>query len=68
MRRVALVAVLVLGVFGVFSASRSRPEAVSPFFTQLAPPGAPFVPTGQFVTSTWYCGGTSALGSGGATG
>ena len=67
MRRVALIAVVLLGVLGVFDASRSRPEAVSPFFTQLAPPGAPFVPTGQFVTSTWYCAGTPALGSDGTS-
>lgn len=67
MKRLPVVVVIVLALLGLFGATRSRPEAISPFFTQLAPPGAPFVPTGQFVTSTWYCPGTPSTGSDGTS-
>ena len=67
MKRAILVAVVVLGVLGVFAASRAEPKAAAPFFTQLAPPGPPFVPTGDFVTSTWYCPGTPSKGSDGTS-
>jgi hypothetical protein len=57
----------VLGLVGGVAAAGSRPPAANPFFTQLAPPGPPFVPTGNFVTSTWYCPGTPARGSDGTS-
>jgi hypothetical protein len=67
MRRAVLAAVVVLGLIGAMLAGNSRPETVGPFFTQLAPPGAPFVPGGQFVTSTWYCPGTPSTGDDGTS-
>jgi hypothetical protein len=67
MRRLILAVVALLGLIGGVVAAGSRPEAASPFFTQLAPPGPPFVPTGNFVTSTWYCPGTPARGSDGTS-
>lgn len=67
MKRVILAVILVLGIVGAIAAAGSRPEAARPFFTQLAPPGPPFVPTGNFVTSTWYCPGTPARGSDGTS-
>jgi uncharacterized protein DUF5719 len=66
-RRLILAVVALLGLIGGVVAAGSRPQAASPFFTQLAPPGPPFVPTGNFVTSTWYCPGTPARGSDGTS-
>lgn len=68
MRRLVLGIVVVLGLLGALVAAGSRPDSpAAPFFTQLAPPGPPFVPTGSFVTSTWYCPGTPARGSDGTS-
>lgn len=67
MKRLIPAVVALLGLIGGVVAVGSRPEAASPFFTQLAPPGPPFVPTGNFVTSTWYCPGTPARGSDGTS-
>lgn len=67
MKRIILAVVALLGLIGGVAAAGSRPEEVTPFFTQLAPPGPPFVPTGNFVTSTWYCPGTPARGSDGTS-
>jgi hypothetical protein len=66
-KRLVLAVLVVLGLVGSVAAAGSRPEAADPFFTQLAPPGPPFVPTGSFVTSTWYCPGTPARGSDGTS-
>lgn len=52
----AIVAALVLlGVRG-----RDEVEVVDPAFTFLGRPTMPFVPAGQFVTSSWFCPGVPA--------
>lgn len=62
MNRIALAAVALLTLIGAIAGASGRPAAVAPFFTQLPPPGAPFVPNGTLVTATWYCPGTPARG------
>lgn len=63
MKRLVLAIVVVLGIVGAVAASGARPDPATPFFTRLPPPGPPFVPTGNFVTSTWFCPGTPARGT-----
>ena len=52
----AVVAALVL--LGI--AGRERSVALDPVFTFLGAPTMPFVPAGQFVTSSWFCPGVPA--------
>ena len=47
-----LTALVLLGISG-----REGTQALDPAFTFLGSPTMPFVPSGQFVTSSWFCPG-----------
>ena len=55
---VALVVVAALG--GLGASARATPTTVDPTFTFLGEPTMPFVPSGSFITSSWYCPGVPA--------
>jgi hypothetical protein len=55
----AIVAVLV-GLAGLGAASRHEPVVQSSRFASLGRPTMPFVPSGSFITSSWFCPGVPA--------
>lgn len=50
--------VAAMGLLGI--AGREQSVALDPVFTFLGAPTMPFVPAGQFVTSSWFCPGVPA--------
>jgi hypothetical protein len=59
--RVAAVFVpVVLALAGLGLASRHEPVVAPSTFASLGRPTMPFVPTGSFITSTWFCPGIPA--------
>lgn len=62
MRFLRLIATLVViaAMAGLGVASRDEPVTLDPTFAFLGEPTMPFVPTGSFITSTWFCPGVPA--------
>jgi Family of unknown function (DUF5719) len=57
----SVAAVVVVGALaGLAVAGREDPIRLDPTFAFLGEPTMPFVPTGSFITSTWFCPGVPA--------
>ena len=65
--RLVSILVVVFAFAGFGTVARRTPEVVAPTFTVLGDPTMPFVPSGSFITSSWFCPGvpTGAEGLGG---
>ena len=59
-RRAALGAVVAVGLVGLVAVSRDEVAVGEASFASLGAPTMPFVPTGSFITSSWFCGGVPA--------
>jgi hypothetical protein len=49
--------IVVIGLVGLGVRAREAPEEVDPAFANLGKPTMPFVPSGSFITSSWFCPG-----------
>ena len=67
-QRAAAAAVVLLGLAGLGITSRDAPVELSSSFAALGNPTMAFVPSGSFITSTWFCPGVpgGAEGTGGS--
>ncbi len=67
-RRVVAATVLLAGLVAMVAVGRTPAVPVHPVFTTLGRPTMPFVPGGNFVTSSWFCPGVprGAQGVGGS--
>lgn len=65
-QRTAAACAVLLGLGGLGITARETPVETKSAFAALGRPTMPFVPTGSFITSTWYCpgvpGGQEGLG------
>lgn len=59
-RGIAAVVAVVLALAGLGLASRHEPVVAPSTFASLGRPTMPFVPTGSFITSSWFCPGVPA--------
>ncbi|MEX0848574.1 MAG: DUF5719 family protein [Ilumatobacteraceae bacterium] len=59
-RAIATVVAVVLALTGLALASRREPVVLQASFASLGRPTMPFVPTGSFITSSWFCPGVPA--------
>jgi len=55
--RSAAALLVAVGLGGLGIVARDEPSTLEPTFTVLGAPTMPFVPTGSFVTSSWFCPG-----------
>jgi len=58
--RLVSILVVVFAFAGFGTVARRTPEVVAPTFTVLGEPTMPFVPSGSFITSSWFCPGVPA--------
>jgi hypothetical protein len=56
-RRLLATTVALVSGISMLSLSSSLPARVDPVFANLGNPTTPFVPTGTFINSTWFCPG-----------
>ncbi|MBI5090094.1 MAG: hypothetical protein HZB15_14865 [Actinobacteria bacterium] len=49
--------VVTVGLVGLGLTARDAPAEVDPTFANLGKPTMPFVPSGSFITSSWFCPG-----------
>lgn len=59
-RRGIAAVVVLAGLAGLGLASRHDPVVATSTFASLGRPTMPFVPTGSFITSSWFCPGVPA--------
>jgi hypothetical protein len=52
--------VVAVGLVGLVAVSRDEVAVGEASFASLGAPTMPFVPTGSFITSSWFCGGVPA--------
>jgi hypothetical protein len=62
-RRLAAVALVLLGFAVGVVLGLDPPGAVAPVFSRLPAPATPFAPTAEVVSSTWYCPGMPVNGA-----
>ncbi len=67
-RRLPIVLVVIAALAGVVLIGRDRPEPATAVFTRLPAPSMPFVPSGAFITGSWFCPGVPANGDPGVGG
>lgn len=63
-RRLVAAVVLVTGLVSMIVVGRAPSANAVPVFTTLGKPTMPFVPTGNFITSSWFCPGVPVGGEG----
>lgn len=63
-QRLAAVVAVVLGLGGLGIVAREQPVTLASSFASLGAPTMPFVPTGSFITSSWFCPGVPTGGQG----
>jgi hypothetical protein len=63
-QRLAAIALVVLGLGGLGVVAREEPVRLDAAFATLGQPTMPFVPTGSFITASWFCPGVPTGGDG----
>ena len=63
-RRGIVVLVVALSLAGMVAVGHVVPTRSAPVFAKLGSPSMPFVPSGSFVTSSWFCPGVPNGGDG----